>query len=197
MWAPKSRHSHRSGRRAGVLEVGPSHGRGCALFSFTLRANERADELTVRSGTPRRCVCCAPARSSPDHPPRPKPGRQWRTANDQQPGQGPDVIESARPPRQSLRLVSRRSQSRRLSQMLRAPPRIRCAREPVTSSDRAPGPDFFSLQPSSPVQPTALPPAAPPSFMRGTCGGIFDAVGRETGSSLRLRATPPNPHPFP
>ena len=41
------------------------------------------------------------------------------------------------------------------------------------------------------------PPTAPPSRVRGTCGGIFIAVGRETGSLLRLRRTPPIPNPFP
>ena len=69
------------------------------------------------------------------------------------------------------------------------------------SAHRAPGPSSPSLQPSSPVQPTALPPVAPPSFMRGTDGGIFNAVGRETGSSLRLPVpaipTPPISNLFP
>ena len=82
-------------------------------------------------------------------------------------------------------LMSRVPRGRRLSRAWRAPPRSRCARKPVTSSACAAGP-LFSLQPSSPVQPTALPPAAPPCFTRGTCGGIFNAVGREAGSSLRL-----------
>ena len=35
-------------------------------------------------------------------------------------------------------------------------------------------------------RPTALPPASPRRWARGTCGGIFKAVGRETCSLLRL-----------
>ena len=41
----------------------------------------------------------------------------------------------------------------------------------------------------APVEPTAIPPTAPPSPVRGTCGGIFNAVGRETGSPFRMLAT--------
>lgn len=46
-------------------------------------------------------------------------------------------------------------------------------------------------------RPTALPPAAPPSNCEGDLWGDLQAVGRETGSLLRLRGTPPIPNPFP
>jgi hypothetical protein len=50
----------------------------------------------------------------------------------------------------------------------------------------------------APGQPTALPPAAPPSCGEGDLWGDLQAVGRETGSLLRLlKRTPPIPHPFP
>ena len=39
------------------------------------------------------------------------------------------------------------------------------------------------------------PPTAPPSFVRGTCGGIFEAVGRETGSLRWAALTLKNPIP--
>lgn len=43
--------------------------------------------------------------------------------------------------------------------------------------------------PDESVEPTAIPQASPPSLVRGTCWGIFNAVGRVTGSPLRLLAT--------
>jgi len=46
-------------------------------------------------------------------------------------------------------------------------------------------------------RPTALPPAAPPSVNEGDLWGDLQAVGRGTGSLLRLLRTPPIPHPFP
>jgi len=76
----------------------------------------------------------------------------------------------------SAALVSRGPQGRRLSGVERAPSRSRCARGPVTASAGAAGPRCF-LPPSSPVQPTALPPAAPPSLARGTCGGGSSSGG--------------------
>lgn len=57
----------------------------------------------------------------------------------------------------ALRLVSRRPRSRRLSARALAFAALRLAKR---WQHRVPG------------LPTALPPAAPPSFVRGTCGGI-------------------------
>ena len=57
----------------------------------------------------------------------------------------------------ALRLVSRRPRSRRLSGRALACAALRLTKR---SQHRAPG------------LPTALPPTAPPSFARGTCGGI-------------------------
>ena len=45
-------------------------------------------------------------------------------------------------------------------------------------------------------RPTATP-HAPPSFVRGTCGGIKDAVGRVSGAPLRLRSKATHPPPLP
>jgi len=41
------------------------------------------------------------------------------------------------------------------------------------------------------------PPTAPPSTGEGDLWGDLQAVGRETGSLLRLLMTPPIPNPFP
>ncbi len=48
------------------------------------------------------------------------------------------------------------------------------------------------------LPPTAIPPPHPRPRMRGTCGGIFDAVGRQTGSPFLMFApVEANPHPPP
>ena len=54
------RPASRCHRRAALPVVGTR-----ALYSFTLRANGRADELAVPAGTALRLVCCAPVRSTP------------------------------------------------------------------------------------------------------------------------------------
>ena len=46
-------------------------------------------------------------------------------------------------------------------------------------------------------RPTALPPAAPPSMGEGDLWGDLQAVGRETGSLLRLLKNPTHPQPLP
>jgi hypothetical protein len=46
-------------------------------------------------------------------------------------------------------------------------------------------------------RPTAFPPAAPPSTGEGDLWGDLNTAGRETGSLLRLRRTPPILNPFP
>lgn len=157
------------------------------LVSFTLRANERADDPTGRAGTPPCSECCAPVTSCPHHPPRPKLGLGNRTS-----GAGPQsrssrlVRRASRSP--SARLVSRRPQIRRPSRMGQAI-RASAAPEDLAHRSQCCGASVHLLQTSSPVQPTALPRAAPPSWAMGTCGGIFDAVGRATGSPHRLRSS--------
>jgi hypothetical protein len=51
--------------------------------------------------------------------------------------------------------------------------------------------------PDEPVGPTAIPQASPPSLVRGTCWGIFNAVGRMTGSPFSVLASRSNSHPTP
>jgi hypothetical protein len=51
------------------------------------------------------------------------------------------------------------------------------------------GPSRWRSLPDEPVQPTAIPQTAPPFSVRGTCWGIFNAVGRETGSPSLVLAT--------
>ena len=85
---------------------------------------------------------------------------------------GCEAIAVARPSRQSLRLMSRRPRRRRRSGdcgLLRVH-----AAQPAWGSPCA-------------GRPTALPPRSPRAGARGTGGGIFLAVGRETGAPLRLR----------
>ena len=95
--------------------------------------------------------------------------------------------------------VARRPQSRRCSRSFGRLRCNRCARRAVTSAAtlrrlRGGGSRCAS-------RPTALPPAAPPSTCEGDLWGDLQAVGRETGSLLRLREyqkrTPPIPNPFP
>ena len=74
-------------------------------FIHAARERRPLDELTGVPLTPLRSVRCMPARSSPRSPAMPDAG----------PLKAFGVLVPARPPRQSLRLVSRRSQGRRCS----------------------------------------------------------------------------------
>lgn len=51
------------------------------------------------------------------------------------------------------------------------------------------GPLGVQSLPDEPAQPTAIPQTAPPSWVRGTCWGIFNAAGRVTGSPFLVLAT--------
>jgi hypothetical protein len=75
-------------------------------------------------------------------------------------------------------LVSRAGRSRQPSCLLRRHAGRVCS-----------GPLGVRSLPDEPVQPTAIPQTAPPSWVRGTCWGIFNAVGRETGSPFLVLAT--------
>jgi|APLak6261699823_1056247.scaffolds.fasta_scaffold00133_15 hypothetical protein len=79
---------------------------------FLPAARERARWTNWHSVHSRRCavVPSRPSDRPPGHPPNPKPGR-WEFRRKRT----PEVIAAARTSRQSLRLVSRRPQSRRCS----------------------------------------------------------------------------------
>jgi len=83
----------------------------------------------------------------------------------------------ARPARQSLRLVARRTRGRRPScpwaGRSRQPSRL-LRRHAVCWCS---GPRVLRSLGGTPVQPTALPPRRPHPWLRGTCGGIFNAAG--------------------
>lgn len=116
------------------------------------------DELGLGPLPPPRCGHVPPARSSPAHPPCPKPGRrEYRRQRT------PEVIAPARTPRQSLRLVSRRPQSRR------------CSRHPVACALLVARRGSGSACANGP---TAIPPRRPHPQVRGTCGGIFQRWAR-------------------
>jgi len=166
-----------------------------ASSSFALHANERADELTGRSGTPLRCVCCAPARSSPVHPPRPKPGRRERISRSARSGSTAAPVASP-----SAHLMSRRPQRRRTSRSWWAPPRACCARGPVTSSAVAAG--LVLLLAAFIARAThRAPPSGAPVPCEGDLWGDLQCGGPGcwlTASAADTQtSTPPIPHPFP
>jgi len=107
---------------------------GSARFlSFTLRANERADELTVLSDL----RCAAGAAHRPDRHPGIRHARS-RAVNSRM--QGPQILMwSNRLDRRASRFAFSSlgvtpAAGPPVLTMCRAPPRIRCARKPVTSS---------------------------------------------------------------
>lgn len=153
------------------------------------RVRDRRSRLTNWPAA--RALRCAPLRCAPlpcaalvpdrhpGHPPRPEPGRL--NAKGQ--------LGPARPPRQSLRLVARRSLQPPTLVIVGGPLAPAVAPAAPSRRPRCSGPPGVRSLPDEPVQPTAIPQTAPPSWVRGTCWGIFNAVGRETGSPFRLLAT--------
>jgi hypothetical protein len=116
------------------------------------------DELTLGPLPSLRSDPVPPARSSPRSPAMPEAGPLGipETAN-------PEVIAAARTPRQSLRLVSRRSQSRR------------CSVHPVACAALVARRGSGSACAKGP---TVIPPRRPHPQVRGTCGGIFQRWAR-------------------
>jgi hypothetical protein len=147
--------------RVGGTPAGPG-GRGAALpvpgdrgpGSFTRCVNDPLGELAGPEEP--RCALVRPD-GHPRHPPSPKPGRAER-------------IAAARPPRQPLRLVSRRSRRRRCSRVaatsLHAPRLAGCHVACGAASPQGRG----SLRAG---RPTALSPRVPRAWARGDGGGIF------------------------
>ena len=178
-------------------EGGPSRGRGSrALMSVAgTRPTALLDELARCSRTALRstalrfasCAAHVPDRH-PGHPPSPVPGRP--TAR---------LKCSGRLDRRASRFawwhVGRRGADPR--------ERRRAARAAVAPAapSRRPlvlGPSLRrGCCPDESIEPTAIPPTAPPSPVRGTCGGIFNAVGRVTGSPFPVLASRSNSHPTP
>jgi hypothetical protein len=82
-----------------------------------------------------------------------------------------EVIGPARPPRQSLRLVARRPQRRRISEAGRSP-----SLQPPRQASWHVGRDAASPEHGAaraPVVPPRSPQLRPRRITRGTCGGIF------------------------
>ena len=128
----------------------------------------------------------APVRSPPRSPAMPVAGPLKSGCT--------EVLAAARPPRQSLRSVARRPQRRRCSWMFGRLRCNRCARRAGTSAATLRRPWEGAAR--APVVPPRSPHGAPVKS-EGDLWGDLQAVGRETGSLLRLRGTPPIPNPFP
>ena len=70
----------------------------------------------------------------------------------------------------------------------------------VTSAAVTPAPGVLHAEWLQPVRrsvPPRSPQRRPHDGRGGLVGGSIQAVGRETGALLRLRGSPPIPHPFP
>ncbi len=104
------------------------------------------------------------------------------------------VIGPARPPRQSLRLVSRRPQRRRTSCAGRPSPL-----QPPRQASWHIGRDAASPEHGQRVRQAShrAPPSCAPVKCEGDLWGDLQAVGRETGSLLRLLKNPTHPPPLP
>jgi hypothetical protein len=185
-----------AGYAGGVHEGGPSRGRGPrALMSVAgTRPTVPLDELARCSRTALRSTALrfaswaahVPDRH-PGHPPCPQPGRlnakSARAGSTAAPvaalggtsvAEAPTLVKLGGPLAAAVAPAAPSRWPRFLGPSLR---RGRC--------------------PVAPVGPTAIPPTAPPSPVRGTCGGIFNAVDRETGSPFLVLASRSNSHPTP
>lgn len=124
-------------------------------FLAAARQRSPLDELRCGPLPPLRSGPAPPTRSSPRSPAMPEAGPLLiGTPNTRT----PEVIAPARTPRQSLRLVSRRSQSRR------------CSDHPVACASLV---DRRGSGSACAIVPTVIPPRRPHPQVRGTCGGIF------------------------
>ncbi len=174
---------------AGV-QAARSRARGSwSLFPSRVRERRPLGELTGVPFTPLCFVRCTPVRSPPRSPATPDAGPLVARC---------DRAGSTRAPVVRLRLpwchAGRGDAGTQGWGGL-----LRAATAPGDLSQRPPMLRALVpyLHPSSPVNPPRSPQRRPRRITRGTCGGIFDAVGREAGSSLRLLFTQFIPHPFP
>ncbi len=163
----------------------------CGSRADVLRAGAKDARLTNWPAL-RSLRCAAFSSRQPNRHPRPRHARCRAAECNELRSIRLDRHASRSP---GVRLVSCRPRSRRISEPARS-----SSLQPLRQASWHIGRDAASPEHGAaraPVVPPRSPQLRPRQRVRGTCGGIFKAVGRETGSLLRLLRTPPIPNPFP